>query len=236
MRVIARFAGPNGEIRIIEERATGARTYCEGGVSQSRVLAGGRSGLDYITLMEQLLIGRGNVLLLGCGGGVLASMLHRQGRRVTIVDVNPMSFQLARTFFWMPHGLECITRDMRDFVQAETRSFESIGIDVGGPRFSYEKVLPPAVVAQVRRLLRPGGRIAINISCEEPTDPMPERIADLFAAAGLNVWVFKENHESEVNAIILASARREAESKLAAIAKEQWLLARLAPRQAPRFR
>ena len=35
MRIIARFAGPNGEIRILEERSTGMRTYYEGGVYQS---------------------------------------------------------------------------------------------------------------------------------------------------------------------------------------------------------
>ena len=228
MRVIARFAGPNGRISVIEELGTGARSYCEGGVDQSRVLAGGETGVDYVRLMADLLSGGGRrVLLLGCGGGSLAGMLHRRGHCVTVVDVNPLSFELARTFFWMPRGIKCITSDMRDFVRSETRRFDAIGIDVGGPRFSYAKVLRPDTVAHIRQLLRNGSRIAINISCEEPEDSMPARIAEIFAGAGLDVWLFKENHTTEVNVIILASARREPPSALSALAGEQWSLARL---------
>lgn len=228
MRIIARFAGPNGEIRVVEELATGARSYCEGGVSQSHVLPGGEAGVDYIRLMAALLVDAGDILLLGCGGGALATMLHRRGRSVTVVDVNPISFQLARTFFWMPHGIECVAVDMRDFVRDETRAFDAIGIDVGGPRFSYEEVLEPATIAHIRRALRDGGRIAINISCEAPDDPVPARIADMFAAEGLEVWLFKEDpSQSEANVVILASARSEAPSALSAIAKEHWSLARL---------
>ena len=130
MLVLARFAGPNGVISVVEDLATGARLYREGGVVQSRVLAGGEAGVDYIILMAQLLVG-GNVLLLGCGGGALAGMLHRRGRSVTVVDVNPISFQLARVFFWMPDGIECITGDIRDFTRRERRTFGSIGIGVG---------------------------------------------------------------------------------------------------------
>jgi len=228
MRVIARFAGPNGEIAVVEELATGARFYREGGVDQSRVLAGGEAGVDYIRLMAALLGDGGDVLLLGCGGGALATMLHRRGRSVTVVDVNPVSFQLSRTFFWMPHGIECVGADMRAFVRSEARAFAAIGIDVGGPCFSYEEVLEPATVAHVRRVLRNGGRIAINISCEAPDDPAPGRIADRFAAEGLEVWLFQEDTRlSQANAVILASARVEAPSALLALAGEHWSLARL---------
>ena len=228
MPVLARFTGPNGVISVVEDLATGARLYREGGVVQSRVLAGGEAGVDYIILMAQLLVG-GNVLLLGCGGGALAGMLHRRGRSVTVVDVNPISFQLARVFFWMPDGIECITGDIRDFTRQETRTFGSIGIDVGGPRFSYEALLDRTTVAQVRRMLRRGGRIAINISYEVINDPVAGRIADLFKAEGLDVWVFCENTTAavEANAVILACARTLEPTALTAIAEHHWSLARL---------
>lgn len=228
MRVIARFAGPNGEIRIVEELATGARSYCEGGVDQSRVLAGGEAGIDYVCVMDKLLASSPNILLLGCGGGALATMLHRRGRRVTVVDVNPLSFQLARTFFWMPNGIECITDDMREFVRRDRRTFDAIGIDVGGPHFSYEKVLDPDTVGHIRGVLKNGGRIAINISCEQPDDPVPGRIADIFAAEGLETWLFREETVIEVNVVILASARRENPSSLSGVIDDRWSLTRLA--------
>src|SRR5262245_8547108 len=232
MRVLARFDGPNGKISVVEEVTTGARHYEEAGVSQSCVLAGGEAGVDYVRLMAALLAGSSSVLLLGCGGGALATMLHRRGASVIVVDINPISFQLARTFFWMPSAIACVTADMRQFLRAETRSFDAIGIDVGGPRFSYEDVLDAASVAHVRRTLRQGGRVAINISCEAPDDPVPARIADKFKAQGLDVWVYMENVPTpqELNAIILASARKEKSSALAAIGGEGWALARLAGR------
>jgi spermidine synthase len=230
MPVLARFAGPNGEISIVEDLMTGARLYREGGVIQSRVLAGGEAGVDYIVLMAKLLVGS-DVLLLGCGGGALAGTLHRRGHSVAVVDVNPISFQLARVFFWMPNGIECITGDIRDFARGETRTFNSIGIDVGGPRFCYMELLDRATIANVRWMLRRGGRIAVNISYEVVNDPVPARIADLFKAEGLDVWMFCENTTGsiEANAVILASARTEEPPALAAIAGHNWSLARLSP-------
>jgi spermidine synthase len=226
--MLARFAGPSGEIAIVEDRATGARHYREGGVSQSCVLAGGEAAVEYIRLMAALLEGSGTVLLLGCGGGSLATMLHRAGSRVTVVEVNPISFELARTFFWMPKGIECITADMRPFLRTRTRTFDAIGIDVGGPNFCYEAVLDRATITRVRRALRNGGRIAVNISCESADDPLPGRIAERFRSEGLDVWLYMENGASaELNAIILASARREQPSALADFAGKEWSLAQL---------
>jgi spermidine synthase len=229
MPILARFAGPNGEISVVEERSTGGRRYYEGGVEQSYVLAGGEAGVAYICLMSALLDNGANVLLLGCAGGALAGMLHRRGRSVAVVDTNPISFDLARAFFWMPDGIECITRDMREFVHTETRTFDAIGVDVGGPCFSYETVLEAATVASVRRLLCDRGRIAINISCGGSDDPVPGRIADTLKAEGLNVWMFRENEEvNEINVVILATVHIEEPSALVGFAQQNWSLARLA--------
>src|SRR5262245_7218832 len=101
-RIIARFDAPGGELVVLEERGTGTRIYREGGVEQSRVLPGGETGVEYVRLMAALLTGGTTALLLGCGGGSLAGMLHRGGLAVTVVDSNAASFELARTFFWMP--------------------------------------------------------------------------------------------------------------------------------------
>lgn len=228
LRLLARFAGPNGEIAVMEDLRTGERLYQEGGVSQSSVLAGGEASVEYIRLMASLLEGADSALLLGCGGGALATMLQRRGTQVTVVDVNPVSFQLARTFFWMPNGIECVTADMRAYLRRQVRTWDAVGIDVGGPCFSYDEVLQPLTIARVRRALRPGGRVAVNISCEVADDPMPGRIAERLRAVGLDVWVFMEEATSvELNAIVLASARREKPTALAEAAGNGWSVARL---------
>jgi SAM-dependent methyltransferase len=227
-RVLASFDGPSGRIKIVEDLASGMRHYEEGGVSQSCVLPGGDAGIEYVCLMATLLEG-GGALLLGCGGGSLAAMLHRRGAAVTVVDVNALSFVLARTFFWMPIGVTCITADVRRYMLRQGRKFEAIGIDLGGPHFSYEEVLDTATVVHTCRALRSGGRIATNVSCETREDPMPGRIAAKFKRQGLDTWVFIENTPGaeEVNAVVLASARREKPAALATIAAGKWSLARL---------
>ncbi len=228
MHILARFPGPNGEIRITEERGTGARSYFEGGVEQSRVLPGGEAGVPYIALMAELLSGRRRALVVGCGGGSLATMLHQRASRVTMIDVNPASFALARAFFWLPECITCVEADMRDFARTDKRTYDAIGIDVGGPRFSYARVLSPSAARHVRRRLAQGGRIAINISCETPDDAMPARIAGMFADQGLDVWMFKEDERGrQVNIVILAAAAAEAASGLVRLAGEHWSLARL---------
>jgi hypothetical protein len=228
MRILARFKGPNGEIRVLEEASTGARHYQEGGVSQSCVLAGGEADVAYVSLMATLLENSANALLFGCGGGALGD--HAASSREPAGLSSSMPTRSAfnwRVFFWMPNGIECVTPIMRNFVCTESAP-SMPSVDVGGPCFSYEAVLQPATIARVRDALRDGGRIAVNISCEVPDDPVPGRIADRFKGEGLEVWAFTENAaSSELNVVILASACREAPSALAEIAGESWSLAQL---------
>ena len=80
--------------------------------------------------------------------------------------------------------------------------------------------------------MRAGGRVTVNISLTASDDPVPGRIADRLAAEGLEVWAFGEPDSSEeLNVVILASARREDPSALAAIAGDDWSLARLTGRR-----
>jgi hypothetical protein len=227
--VLGRFAGPCGEIRVLEEAATGARLYEEGGITQSRVLPGGEAGVAYVRLMAALLADGGNILLLGCGGGALATMLHRRAAKVTVAESNPLSFGLARTFFWMPAGIECIVADMRELAPCPAGTLGAIGIDVGGPRFSYEDVITTSAIAGLRRALREGGRIAVNISLEAPDDPVPGRIADRLAAEGLEVWAFTEPPASEeLNVVLFAGTDSQDPLSLTQAAGDGWSLALLA--------
>jgi hypothetical protein len=129
----------------------------------------------------------------------------------------------------MPRGIECITADVREFAFPRDRLFSAIGIDVGGPSFSYDRVLTAAMIARARRVLRDDGRIAVNISLEAPKDAAAGRIADRLAAEGLEVWAFTEKPEaSELNVVLLASPCQECPSTLAAIAGDDLALAKLA--------
>ena len=53
----------------------------------------------YFFLMQA---GVRDVLMIGCGGGTLATMLARSHVAVTVVDLHKLSFEIARKYFHLP--------------------------------------------------------------------------------------------------------------------------------------
>ena len=98
MKVIGRFKGKLGEIYIWENERDGSRMYLEGEIFQSHSTPAGESQFKYIQMMDHFLARQSDVLVLGCGRGNLATMLARTGKAVVVVDHNPTSFDIARTY------------------------------------------------------------------------------------------------------------------------------------------
>src|SRR5260370_23343633 len=136
--------GSPGKTGVGEREGAGGRLYREGEILQSQSSASGESRFPYVKMMEAFLSDANTVLLLGCGGGNLATMLARRGKSVTVVDHNPVSFDLAKRFFGLPKEVPCIVEDFKEYFLAETRTFDGIAIDVGGPRFCFEEQFDPA--------------------------------------------------------------------------------------------
>jgi len=66
--------------------------------------------------MDELLHRATNILVLGCGGGNLATRLACLGKKLTIVDNNPISFVIAQRYFGLPDGLPLMVSDFRKFI------------------------------------------------------------------------------------------------------------------------
>jgi hypothetical protein len=110
VKLLGRYQGRNGQIEIVECSWDGTRVYFEEGVRQSQATPDGESVFTYVKLMDELLSRSEQILVLGCGGGNLATRLSRLGKRLTIVDNNPISFVLAQKFFDLPDELPCTVR------------------------------------------------------------------------------------------------------------------------------
>ena len=138
MRLLGRYQGRNGEIEIVECSWDGTRIYFEEGIRQSQATPDGESVFTYVKLMDELLRRSRNILVLGCGGGNLATRLAGLGKRLTIVDNNPISFVIAHKFFGLPDGLPTMVSDFRKFVYDDDAFYDGIAIDVGGPGFQFD--------------------------------------------------------------------------------------------------
>src|SRR5258708_37841316 len=90
LKILGKYKGKLGEIAIWESEQTGDRYYREVEVFQSQSSASGASRFPYVKMMEAFLSDANSGLLLGCGGGNLATMLARQGQSGTLVDHNPV--------------------------------------------------------------------------------------------------------------------------------------------------
>jgi SAM-dependent methyltransferase len=237
LKILGRYSGKLGDIAIWESEKTHDRFYLEGEIFQSQSSAAGESRLPYVKMMEAFLGDAKNILLLGCGGGNLATMLARSGKSVTVVDHNPVSFDLAKRFFGMPKEISCIVEDFKEYLAAETRSFDGIAIDVGGPGFCYEEQFDPATCHSITARLSPGGRGILNMLVATDFDAAPDLIGSDLSEGHVDSWIFDQPGLLNRNVLLacLPKTRRAANKRYMAefssTIGQRWALRR--PRRLP---
>ncbi len=229
MDVVARFAGPGGEIELIRSRLDGTLAYYEDGILQSQGTSAGESVFTYVKLMVELLHRPSRILVLGCGAGNLASELDRRGKVVTVVDTNPLSFMIARRYFTLPARVRCVTADFRSVIGREEEIYEGIAIDVAAPGFSTRRTFTEEICDTLRSRLAPGGRIVMNLTIDNDLDPTPDRIAAMLSGRTLHPWIVDERGVEGRNAVLACTPERLASRRSAFTALlrnhgEEWLV------------
>jgi spermidine synthase len=201
----SRFGPP---INVEHEVRTGAIAYWQGEYYQSRADKGGVSLLDYIHALFGLLAQKApkTVLMIGCAGGSLATMLTRQGASVTAVDVNPQSFAIARRYFQMPETVECRVADGLEYLIATRRMFDAIVLDAFHGGRMDEDLLSEMFFARAAKRLRKGGAIFANIHVLRDSDPAADRVAARMAGAFKDVRILDRAVTKQRNAIVMAGA------------------------------
>ena len=128
MALIHECASPFGKLQVAWSERTKTLTLYQGGYLQSRSDRYGIAKVDYIHAIYEL-IRQGearDVLILGCGGGTLGTMLTGLGLRVTMVDFNPKAFDIAREYFALPAKTTCIVDDGMAFLNRTRARFDVI--------------------------------------------------------------------------------------------------------------
>jgi spermidine synthase len=205
MKILLRFRGKLGDIAIWEDEADGTRFYLEDEIFQSHGSAFGHSQLAYVKIMEAFLRRDHNVLVLGCGGGNLATMLAERGNEITVVDFNPRSFQIAQEYFGMPKHLRCVVDDFRSYLLSEAQCFDAIAIDVGGPGFNFEEQFDLPTCRSIRSRLLHSGRVIINVLVGNDFDAVADKIGRYLSADFAETWIVDHPGSVRRNALILCS-------------------------------
>ena len=123
MKELARREGAFGTIRVLEQKADKARLYVIGETVQTKVDRHGVSVSGYVHAIELLVRDAENILMIGGGGGALATMLARAGKTVTVVDIEPEAEDLARRYFWLDPDVRWVTADAVQFAKSGHHAF-----------------------------------------------------------------------------------------------------------------
>lgn len=206
---IARIASEFGEIVVSRDSASGAVRYDQGLIHQSEADASGISLVAYIHAIFDLLLQAGcrDVLMLGCGGGTLATMLHGAGAKVAIADIDSQSFQLARQYFHLPADIACHASDGAAFLQAGTRRYDAIVLDAYTGNQMPPQFAAKAFLQLARdRLAHPAGVFIANIHVLDDNDAAARRYAEQMSAVWPEVRLLDTPGRSKRNALVIAGA------------------------------
>jgi spermidine synthase len=207
MTPVARIASEFGEIAILRNDATGAVRYDQGQIHQSEADAHGVSLVAYIHGIFDLLLQAGcrDVLMIGCGGGTLATMLHRSGVAVTIADIDSWSFRLARQYFHLPADVACHAVDGAAFLSAGDRRYDGIVLDAYAANRLPPQFATAAFLRTARdRLAASAGIFIANIHILDDNDPAADRYAELISGVWPDVRRLDAPGGKNRNVIVLA--------------------------------
>lgn len=203
---VARITTATGTISITRDRAGGVLRYELEGWGQSSADNKGTSLASYIHAIFGLLhqTRAQDILLIGCAGGTLATMLARAGRAPVLVDIDPVSFDLARTHFHLPDSVPCHAADGEAFLRDTKRAWDAIVLDAFVGKEIPPHLQTPDFFALARGRLTPGGAIFANVHVKHDFDDTADLVAKAMKTAFAEVRLLDALGVIDRSAIVMA--------------------------------
>ncbi|PYJ09341.1 MAG: hypothetical protein DMF06_10305 [Verrucomicrobia bacterium] len=204
-----KHASKYGVITLRFRKRSRTLTYAQKGGNQSTADCNGVSLDAHIHALYGLALQRRGkkILMIGCGGGTLGTMLARAGRQVSIVEIDPVSFRVARRYFGLPRNVACHVGDGLAFMQKTRRRFDVLIIDAFTGENIPDHMKGVAFFDAVGRCLRKEGIALVNVCLDRKSDPTADRIAAGFKEKNWPVRLL-DSPGGERNAIVLAGEVR----------------------------
>ncbi len=194
---------------IVQDNATGAISYYEQRTNQSEADETGTSLADYIHAMFFFLTRAKSrdVLMIGCGGGTLATMLRRVGVAVTIVDISAASFDIARRYFHMPDDVDCHVADGAAFLRRRRRVYDAIVLDAYDDEKIPAQFLTAKFFTLAKSRLKPRGALFLmNLIVADDDDTRPDDLVRRMRQTWRHVRLLDSDGWIDRNAVAAAGA------------------------------
>lgn len=209
MQPIAAVSSVFGEITVFKNSSDGTVLYAHGDCFQSEADANGVSLAPYIHALHDLILQAGarRVLMIGCGGGTLATLLMRSAIDVTVVDIDGSAFDVARRYFALPSDLACHVGDGAAFLQRSDDVYDAIVLDAyEGDRIPAHFCAAPFLALARERLSPARGCFLANVHVLHDLDTTPDRLAATMGTVWEDVRVLDARGRAKRNAIVMAGA------------------------------
>jgi cyclopropane fatty-acyl-phospholipid synthase-like methyltransferase len=194
---------------IVQDNRTGKVSYWQKDYHQSAGDGRGVSTADYIHAMYFFLRQAkcNDVLMIGCGGGTLATMLHKRGVKVTVVDLHKLSFDIARDYFNLPPDIPCHVADGIAHLKKNRHRHDAIVLDAFGMRGMPDKFKTPAFFRLTKsRLKRRGALFLMNVIVEDDDDATPDDLVRVLRKQWGKARLLDSDGWVDRNAVIAAGA------------------------------
>ena len=194
---------------IVRDDTTGKVSYWQGEYHQSAADRNGVSTADYIHAMYFFLMQAQarDVLMIGCGGGTLATMLVRSQVQVTVVDLHKFSFDIARKYFQLPETVTCHVADGIQYLKANRARHDAIVLDAFGKDGMPAAFMQPGFFKLARsRLKQRNSLFLMNVIVEDDDDRTPDILVGAMRAEWGRVRLLDTDGWTDRNAVIAAGA------------------------------
>src|SRR5256886_7740203 len=174
----SKHASKFGVIKLQFRKRTRTLPYEQKGGWQSRADVNGISLDAHIHALYGLVLQHAvkSSLVIGCGGGTLGTMLARAGRRVSLVEIDPVSIRLAERYFGLPRNIACHVGDGLAFMQKNRRRYDVLIVDAFTGENIPAHMKDAAFFEAAGRCLRRDGLAMVNVCFERTTDPSADKI------------------------------------------------------------
>lgn len=191
-----------------QDNRTGGVSYWQAHDHQSVADRYGVSRAEYIHALFGLILQKRprKVLMIGCGGGTLATMLSRRGVAVSLVDIDPLSFEIARRYFHMPVTVKCHALDGVRFLRGRAGRYDAIILDAFTNHAIPPQFLKAGFFRLVKSRLRRGGLFLVNIMVLADDKTAPDRIASILKKVWRGVRLLDSSGFESRNAVAMAGA------------------------------
>jgi cyclopropane fatty-acyl-phospholipid synthase-like methyltransferase len=194
---------------IIQDSRSGKVSYWQKEYHQSAADAHGVSTADYIHAMYFFLMQAGarDVLMIGCGGGTLATMLARSQVDVTVVDLHKFSFDIARKYFHLPDTVTCHVADGIQYLKDNRPRHDAIVLDAFGEGGMPAAFMQPSFFKLAHSRLTPRNSLFLmNVIVADDDDRTPDILVRAMRAQWGRVRLLDTDGWTDRNAVIAAGA------------------------------